>query len=56
MTHPTGTVVRVRPLLILLDAIDYPRVVAFMPADPASRRAFGTLHLPTPDNGWRSAA
>jgi MmyB-like transcription regulator ligand binding domain len=56
ITHPTGTVVRVRPLLMLLGAIDYPRVVAFLPADRASRRAFGTLHLPTPDNGWGSAA
>ena len=56
ITHPTGAVVRVRPLLILLGAIDYPRVVAFLPADAASRRAFGTLHLPTPDNGWGSAA
>jgi hypothetical protein len=56
ITHPTGTVVRVRPLLILQGASDYPRVVAFLPADAASRRAFGTLHLPTPDNGWGSAA
>jgi hypothetical protein len=56
ITHPTGTVVRVRPLLLLLGAIDYPRMVAFLPADAASRRAFGTLHLPTPDNGWGSAA
>jgi hypothetical protein len=56
ITHPTGTVVRVRPLLLLQGAIDYPRVVAFLPADGASRRAFGTLHLPTPDNGWGSAA
>jgi hypothetical protein len=54
--HPTGTVVRVRPLLILQGDSDYPRVVAFLPADPDSRRAFGTLHLPTPDNGWGSAA
>jgi hypothetical protein len=56
ITHPGGTVVRVRPLLILQGAIDYPRVVAFLPADAASRRAFGTFHLPTPDNGWGSVA
>jgi hypothetical protein len=56
ITHPTGTILRVRPLLILQGAIDYPRVVAFLPADAASRRAFGTFHLPTPDNGWGSVA
>ncbi len=47
-----GQRLRVRTLLTMLGDQMYPQIASYVPADPESRKAFTSLHLPTPENQW----
>jgi len=44
-TYPNGTVLHVRSLLIALSDLDYPKVIAYMPADQSTRELYAALGL-----------
>lgn len=48
LTYPDGTTLHVRSLLIALGDIDYPKVIAYIPADQPTRQLFARWGLAAP--------